>query len=384
VLNLISKDTKILRNSNVYGIWKANGQIFVNRRNATIEASKNKSEIEWVWYHKTWKHFDTNLLGKVSLKKLYKERAQQLRDTYDYLILSYSGGADSHNVLMSFLDNNIKIDQLFIHMPFKVINSSKHEANTTDKTAKNLMSEWDYVISPTLKKLAVSHPDIKIELSDWTDNLDENMFKKDFSPITLDVWGVGNLARNINYSKLGQEQLDKGKKVCTIFGADKPNVGIKDDKVYMFFVDRPFLLMAYSTGTPEAFYKTPNLPHLAYEMAYQIYLYYKFNPNMRNFLWTEDTTLDKDMILATNNNIAKEVCYAHTWDFSKFQADKPLQLGIGKDRDWFVYGLPEFERVVDAWQYHYDGYFDGIDNHYLGVDNQFNKIRTVGYFLGDI
>ena len=40
--------------------------------------------------------------------------------------------------------------------------------------------------------------------------------------------------------------------------------------------------------------------------------------------------------------------------------------------------------MVDAWRYHYDGYFDGIDNNYLGVDNQFNKIKTVGYLLGDI
>ena len=374
----------LLRNSNVCGIWKTNDKLFVNRRNAIIEASKNKSEIEWVWYHKTWKHFDTNLLGKVSLKQLYKERAQQLRDTYDYLILSYSGGADSHNVLMSFLDNNIKIDQLFIHMPFKVINSSKHESNTADKTAKNLMSEWDYVISPTLKKLAVSHPDIKIELSDWTDNLNEDMFKKDFSPFALDVWGIGNLARNTNRSKLGQEQLDKGKTVCTIFGADKPNVGTQNGKAYMFFVDRPFLLMSYNTGTPEAFYNTPNFPILSYEMAYQVYLYYKLNLEMKEFLWTENTNQDIDVVLSINNDIAKKVCYGHTWDFAKFQADKPLQLGIGKDRDWYVYELPEFERVVDAWRYHYDGYFDGIDNNYLGVDNQFNKIKTVGYLLGDI
>ena len=49
-----------------------------------------------------------------SLKELRKQRAQQLRDTYSYLVLYYGGGSDSSTVLNSFLDNNIKLDEVVI------------------------------------------------------------------------------------------------------------------------------------------------------------------------------------------------------------------------------------------------------------------------------
>ena len=50
-----------------------------------------------------------------TLKQLYKERAEQLRSDYDYLIVYFSGGSDSITVVNSFLDNNIPIDEIVIN-----------------------------------------------------------------------------------------------------------------------------------------------------------------------------------------------------------------------------------------------------------------------------
>jgi hypothetical protein len=50
-----------------------------------------------------------------NLKQLYKERAEQLRTDYDYLIVYFSGGSDSITVVNSFLDNNIPIDEIVIN-----------------------------------------------------------------------------------------------------------------------------------------------------------------------------------------------------------------------------------------------------------------------------
>ena len=368
-----------------YGQWKVNNELFDVRRDALLHASKHGCpDIRWVWYNDIWEKFDISLLGTISLDELYKRRAQQLREKYDYLILSYSGGSDSHNVLMSFINNNIKLDQIFVHMPFSIINSSKHNPNTKDNTARNLMSEWNYVIEPTLKELARTHPEIKIELSDWTTQIKEDIFKKDISLNSTNVWGMGNLARSLDFSNIGQSQIDKGKTVATIYGADKPNVGKVGDKVYMYFVDRPMLLTVNNDYPTEMFYKTPDFPELAYEMAYQVYLYFKANIHLQKFIWHEGMATDFDSTLSINNAIAKTVCYAKTWDFKKFQAEKPMQLGIGKDRDWYVYELPEFQRKQQAWNYHYADFFHGIDKKYLGVDNQFMKLRSAGFFLGII
>lgn len=47
-----------------------------------------------------------------TLESLYIERAQKIRDEYEYVILCYSGGNDSTNILETFYYNNIHIDEI--------------------------------------------------------------------------------------------------------------------------------------------------------------------------------------------------------------------------------------------------------------------------------
>ena len=49
---------------------------------------------------------------QTDLYELYKQRAQQLRDNYDYVILRWSGGADSTNMVQAFLQNDIRPDEI--------------------------------------------------------------------------------------------------------------------------------------------------------------------------------------------------------------------------------------------------------------------------------
>ena len=43
----------------------------------------------------------------IDISILYKIRAQQIRDKYKYLVLCYSGGHDSTEILWTFLNNKI-------------------------------------------------------------------------------------------------------------------------------------------------------------------------------------------------------------------------------------------------------------------------------------
>jgi diphthamide synthase (EF-2-diphthine--ammonia ligase) len=92
-----------------------------------------------------------------------------LRDKYDYLILYYSGGSDSWTVLNTFLENNIKLDCVYVRWPFKAENS--YTPNTVNQTAYNFMSEWDFVIKKDLEWLAQEHPEIRIETADWMEGV---------------------------------------------------------------------------------------------------------------------------------------------------------------------------------------------------------------------
>ncbi len=92
------------------GHWSVKGQAFYQKPQAILKAIElDESKIQYHYYDSIWDGFDRSLLGTRSLDSLYKERAQQLRDTYDYLILSFSGGWDSRTILNTFIKNNIKL-----------------------------------------------------------------------------------------------------------------------------------------------------------------------------------------------------------------------------------------------------------------------------------
>ena len=79
--------------------------------NVNIQTQRSMDAV-FCFNETVFKLIDWTVEPSQSLKELYVERCQQLRDKYDYLILSYSGGADSHEILYTFLENNIFIDEI--------------------------------------------------------------------------------------------------------------------------------------------------------------------------------------------------------------------------------------------------------------------------------
>ena len=96
------------------GHWIVGEQKFINKYEALLFATRKNLPVHYKFFNEVWEKFDRSQLGKFSLQEVYKQRAQQLRDQYDYLILYFSGGADSYNVLRSFIDNNIKLDEVCV------------------------------------------------------------------------------------------------------------------------------------------------------------------------------------------------------------------------------------------------------------------------------
>jgi len=149
--------------------WQVNEKKFNNKFDALLEATRVKANVTFHYYDDIFESVDKSLLGKHNLDKLYRSRAQQLRDEYDYLILYFSGGSDSYNILKTFLDNDIKLDEICVKWPMVVVDKQLYTPNTTDKSAFNYLSEWDYAIKPVLDQIKISHPEIKIEIADWSD-----------------------------------------------------------------------------------------------------------------------------------------------------------------------------------------------------------------------
>jgi len=309
-----------------YGLWMVGDQQFDNKYTALVYASNTKQQVRF-WYHdEVWEKFDRSVLGKIPLKTLYKERAQQLRDKYDYLIVYYSGGADSHNVLKTFIDNDIHLDEVCVKWPEQLMNGKFYGANSIDTSAENYWSEWDYCVKPILEWLRDNRPNIKIQIQDFIGDPSSCAKLLDYSFETIANHGFkAGILLHSQVSDSEVEMLSKGKTVANIYGIDKPILTIDrnaETKISMLFTDEALRTVVSSRNNPngaEVFYWTPDFPLIAFEQSYQLLNYYRVNTDKQQFLLYLG---HPDMALAAQvqQDIAKNIIY-DTWDH-RFQVLK--------------------------------------------------------------
>jgi len=349
-----------------YGQWKAGDTVFNRKFDAMLHASKNNLKVKFVYHDQIWENFDKTLLGKVPLSMLYKERAQQLRDSYQYLILNYSGGADSHNILMTFLNNNIKLDEICVKWPKVLMDGNLYTPNNVDRSALNYWSEWDYSVKPTLDWVSRIHTNIKITIKDFVGKVEsidiESLFDK------IEHIRSGAMLQTASISDSDLILADKSITTGHIYGIDKPLLALGDNnRVGMFFSDlaiSPVVPGVLDPENAECFYWAPDLPLLTFEMAYQASEYYNINKYKRNYLWRSNNTASNGMINQFQNDVTKAVCY-DTWD-NRFQADKPTKANRTDKWFWF-FENSEFETVKNIY----------IDNVKLRTDMITDEFKIV-------
>lgn len=382
------------------GYYTIDGKLIENKIFAIIEASKNKSKIKWHYYDEifglTAKHFNTTF----SITDLYRQRAQQLRDSYDYLILNYSGGSDSHNILQTFLKHNIKLDLVYVQWPKSLTDKGLYVPNAQDKSNSNFHSEWDLVLKKDLEWLGKNRPDIQIEISDWTETVDEKFYSDDlFLANVSNLPSIARAQKQNTFSKQEAEWANKGKRVASIFGVDKTNIGKSGNDWYFYFSDTAFMTQANPknpNGT-EYFYHTPSFPEIAVAQARLLISWYKLHPDKqylikprsereledptyRSWPWSRHYSEFSEIA-----EIFKMICYPY-WDFNRFQADKPFAVLDGFKmgaRAWdnILTALPNFERVQQKWEYNWRSYLKLIDPSYMRNQDTVSVITSKWHLI---
>jgi hypothetical protein len=349
-----------------FGLWIVGDQKFDNKYTALIHASNTNQQVRF-WYHdEVWQRFDRSVLGKIPLKTLYKERAQQLRDKYDYLIVYYSGGADSHNVLKTFIDNDIHLDEVCVKWPEQLMNGKFYGANSIDTSAENYWSEWDYCVKPILEWLRDNRPNIKIQIQDFIGDPSSCAKLLDYSFETIANHGFkAGILLHSQVSDSEVEMLSKGKTVANIYGIDKPLLAINrnaETTVSMLFTDEALRTVVSSKNNPygaEVFYWTPDFPLIAFEQSYQLLNYYRVNTDKQQFLFHKEHS---DMALAgqVQQDIAKNIIY-DTWDhrFQVLKDTNDSKLG----RYYWLFGHSELTSIKEKFIDNVVSRMGGISDH---------------------
>lgn len=320
------------------GFYQVGNQKYYRKIDAILAHQQTGRHPHWNFNDTVFSNYNWAAPVNISLSELYRIRAQQLRDRYDYLILCFSGGIDSYTMLRAFIDNNIFIDEILIFGPFKGTESTK----STSNEAWNLRSEVDLQAIPMLKNVNLDSR-TKVTLYDYTDDL-LNYYKDpnwitDFNP---GIRYNSSMPKNIlihNATREILQQYDRGRKVGFLHGIDKPRISYRDEQYYIYFLDIQLSISISDFNqynnhyweNDELFYWSPDLPELLAKQAQVICAWFDQYPELRSKL---DHNKFGALVPEEYYSIVNKLVYPYH-DHIKFSVKKPYNPMFQENEYWF-------------------------------------------------
>jgi len=103
---------RINNRQDIFGFYEVAKLKFYSQIEALEVSRKFNLPITWNFNDEIFSSYDWQIEPEETISELYVKRCEQLREKYDYLVLFYSGGADSDNILNYFIQNNIHLDEV--------------------------------------------------------------------------------------------------------------------------------------------------------------------------------------------------------------------------------------------------------------------------------
>jgi len=366
-------------------------KIFKDKIEAILYANEKKSDINWyfndaVLNSVNWSHEPTT-----SLDEFYKLRAQQIRDKYDYVLIMYSGGADSNNVIWSFLNNGIKVDEIVASAPLSGLNN--YQFNNKDISAVNTISETEYAQIPGLKEISDKFPNIKITLNDYFEDMinyktDEWLYRSsDFiHPTTVARYSLEKF-KHLN------DLAESGKSLGIVYGIDKPNLCYTVlNSIHLIISDltvnvpRPAFTKNYTNVTNVLFYYTPDMPLMLVKQAHTVarWFYQTENISKQNLIANQRFPLEWTANRLRHSIYERTIIpiiYPNTHR-TVFQGNKTTSMFLADMDDWF-YKLHKNTRTHEMIVSDFNLFIKNIDKKYLQKNNEgfisFTKSFKIGY-----
>ncbi len=378
------------------GYWSVGSFYFFDKTECLQFASAmgKQNNIKFHLYDASYESIDWTSDCAQSMDQQYLERAKKIRETYEYVTVSFSGGADSTNILDTFFRNNLKVDEVICYYPLTVIEKLSHQFNPSDKGADNLIFEYVMACEPMLKLIAKNHPETKITVLDYTTESIEtvsnanthilSMNGQSISPVFAGQRAVIRRLRDIS---------EKIKNVCCIVGAEKPKMLYRPStgKFATYFID-----FAYNFGknkvdgylpTIEHFYHSADFPGIlhaqvtALKKALQPIFSDLENPLRKDL--TLKVTPFGDLIIDNESDFFKKIIYKN-FNSSIWQVKKTTSLFYQSNCSWIHSNLVE-RRLHDVYDGQLKEYLSGVHPSLVIYENnkpsRFKEVFSTMYWL---
>lgn len=295
----------------------------------------------WHYHDEVFGSYDWTKEPTESLEELYAQRARQIREKYDYIALFFSGGADSTNMLRTFLKNKIHIDEIVIFHYLEGSRSKKQWLN----------SEAFYVALPFAQKVVAENPEIKLRLIDFSQR--QYDYFRDMS--TAETWlynnntcmqpAAGVLNQKHMLDPFYLDYINSGKSICFLQAMDKPRVFVENNRWFFRFIDTHDTAQHQGVDCPsEFFYWTPDLPKLLIKQAHVIKRYFE-NANENTPFCTTIRSGQSMQVLASKpyrdgtlwlTNHGVDTLMYKDWDWRTYSVGKPWSMVIHPRDTWFM------------------------------------------------
>ena len=206
-----------------FGWYEVGNRRYYNKIHALYDHIQNCQPIHWNVNDDVYAQYQWNQEPTQSLEELYAERARNLRERYDYLVLHFSGGSDSCNILETFIRNRIDLDEIITRGSYSHSTGSTGVVAATDQYSECLTQA-----APLAQWAKNTHfPHMKVSVVE-TSSIILDYYRQ--NPDWAESGGNGLtpamcIKSNIDLIDPGWQKLaDRGLKVAHIYGADKPRI----------------------------------------------------------------------------------------------------------------------------------------------------------------
>jgi hypothetical protein len=288
---------------------------------------------------------------------LYRKRAQQIRDNYDYVVLCLSGGYDSENTFQIFNRYGITYDEVLVFGAFSAVG----DITWGDLSNRHIHAELKDYVLPRLNQLPAM---VKVTVYDYAHDLERY-----FATGNTDwIWQVNTKlqANQVMRTWLHTQQphyqkmAELGHRVAFVWGVDKPRVLWQNGHYSVYFIDTSMGAACgqvdqhgnESTIRDEFFYWSPSMPELINKQARAVVTEADRDHNLKQMI----STIHLD-VQAYYDRI--NACVYPTTYQPRTYVKKPKE-HVLTERDWWFYrpdstayqnyrnGLEQIREIVGA------------------------------------